>query len=461
MRIPRGRWLWAAALVAAVVTVLVLGSRQTGALEQRIARYRAAGQPTTSAELDAFYTAVPPAENAAPPLLEAIGTWRSIADTNLPGSTTAYPRRGAPWPDPMLAALRAELAANASALAGIHTALARPKNRYLVDLKRGVNFTAPHLNQIKPVVQKLASEARFAAETSDPARATTALLASLRAARTLEEEPLLISYLVRIAGNAIAMGASEDVLSRIGIDEGQLDGLQQAFALAESPGHLSRAFIGERCLMWSAIKTPGALLGASPGASANNQRALEKVVLAAAAQLYEVSGLKRRDMGFYFDRIDELIEAGERPREEMPARNEHFDAELARLARPRLGISLRPISRMTLPAFSHVLGKEMRSVATLRCARTAMAIERWRVAHADTLPASLDALVPRYLTAVPIDPMDGKPVKFRPLAKGYVVYSIGEDGHDDGGLEFGQRPKDKSGNAVPPGRFDYTFTVGR
>ena len=137
MRPPRGRWWSAAALVAAAGAVLVWCGRQPGVLEQRIARHRAAGQPTTWAELDAFYTAVPPAENAAPPLLEAIGTWRSITGTNLPGSATAYPRRGAPWPDPLLAAVREELAANAGALAGMHAALARPKSRYPVDLKGG------------------------------------------------------------------------------------------------------------------------------------------------------------------------------------------------------------------------------------------------------------------------------------------------------------------------------------
>jgi hypothetical protein len=48
-------------------------------------------------------------------------------------------------------------------------------------------------------------------------------------------------------------------------------------------------------------------------------------------------------------------------------------------------------------------------------------------------PSSLDALVPEYLTNVPLDPFDGKPLRFRKLPDGIVIYSIGLDKQDDGG----------------------------
>lgn len=51
--------------------------------------------------------------------------------------------------------------------------------------------------------------------------------------------------------------------------------------------------------------------------------------------------------------------------------------------------------------------------------------------------------------------MDGHPLKFRKLPVGYVVYSIGGDGTDDGGVSFANRPKNNQGG------WDYTFTVGR
>lgn len=47
-------------------------------------------------------------------------------------------------------------------------------------------------------------------------------------------------------------------------------------------------------------------------------------------------------------------------------------------------------------------------------------------------PTTLDALVPKYLDAVPVDPFDGKSLKYSSEKK--IVYSVGEDKKDDGGI---------------------------
>jgi hypothetical protein len=70
--------------------------------------------------------------------------------------------------------------------------------------------------------------------------------------------------------------------------------------------------------------------------------------------------------------------------------------------------------------------------AALRCAIVAIAAERYRLAHG-TWPTSLDALVPSSLPALPKDPYDGKPLRWRRLADGVVIYAVGPDGQDDGG----------------------------
>jgi len=67
--------------------------------------------------------------------------------------------------------------------------------------------------------------------------------------------------------------------------------------------------------------------------------------------------------------------------------------------------------------------------------RTAVAVERYRRAHGGEIPASLASLVPDYLPALPRDPMDNQPLRFKKLPRGYVVYSIGADGVDNGGIE--------------------------
>jgi len=64
-------------------------------------------------------------------------------------------------------------------------------------------------------------------------------------------------------------------------------------------------------------------------------------------------------------------------------------------------------------------------------------------------PESLDELVPAYIDAVPLDPFDEKPLRYKVEADRIVVYSIGENEVDDGGdLE---RPEEGSKRAPDVG----------
>jgi hypothetical protein len=72
----------------------------------------------------------------------------------------------------------------------------------------------------------------------------------------------------------------------------------------------------------------------------------------------------------------------------------------------------------------------------------AIGIQRYRL-RTGKLPENLSALVPEYLPAVPRDFMDGKDLKYRllPGGKEFVLYSVGEDGKDDGGDPTQQKEK--------------------
>jgi hypothetical protein len=48
-------------------------------------------------------------------------------------------------------------------------------------------------------------------------------------------------------------------------------------------------------------------------------------------------------------------------------------------------------------------------------------------------PAKLDELAPKYLAAVPDDLFAGKPLVYRPTENGYLLYSVGINGKDEGG----------------------------
>jgi hypothetical protein len=77
--------------------------------------------------------------------------------------------------------------------------------------------------------------------------------------------------------------------------------------------------------------------------------------------------------------------------------------------------------------------KPLRAEIQRRMLVTVLALERHRLRHGK-LPDSLQALVPEFLSAVPLDGMDGKPLRYRLKPDGtFVLYSVGENGIDDGG----------------------------
>jgi hypothetical protein len=70
--------------------------------------------------------------------------------------------------------------------------------------------------------------------------------------------------------------------------------------------------------------------------------------------------------------------------------------------------------------------------AYFRAAVVALAAEHFRQVRG-RWPTNLDELVPEFLTAVPRDPQDLRPLRLARLADGIAIYSIGPDGKDDGG----------------------------
>lgn len=50
-------------------------------------------------------------------------------------------------------------------------------------------------------------------------------------------------------------------------------------------------------------------------------------------------------------------------------------------------------------------------------------------------PQRLDELVPQYLDEVPLDPFDLKPLRYKKRQGKWIIYSIGPDCKDDGGVK--------------------------
>jgi hypothetical protein len=61
-----------------------------------------------------------------------------------------------------------------------------------------------------------------------------------------------------------------------------------------------------------------------------------------------------------------------------------------------------------------------------------IALERYRLRH-KKFPARLDELVPDLIGELPVDYMDGKPLRYRLDGSQFVLWSVGPNGKDDGG----------------------------
>jgi hypothetical protein len=90
-------------------------------------------------------------------------------------------------------------------------------------------------------------------------------------------------------------------------------------------------------------------------------------------------------------------------------------------------------SPTTLHAFGTTLPKAIRPETVREMTLAAIALKRYQLRHG-RLPENLAALVPEFLHEVPRDWFNGGVLHYRPQAEGmFLLYSVGEDGKDDGG----------------------------
>ena len=100
-------------------------------------------------------------------------------------------------------------------------------------------------------------------------------------------------------------------------------------------------------------------------------------------------------------------------------------------------------SQLFMPAFSKLNGAGWRSEARRNVAGVLLAATRYRLATG-SLPESLEALVPEYLPYAPVDvfAQDNALLKLVSTDSEWTVYSIGDNGRDDGGPRPESEPID-------------------
>jgi hypothetical protein len=431
----RSRWRRPGWIIPVGVVVLlvvgIVGARVAGrsGLKRELAAARAKGLPTNPKELEAWYAAVPAAENAALKVVEAQGL---LVDG--PKEVEEFDWRAQPEDQPLealfIVRLDEHLRKNEPALKLLHEAAGLKRSRYPTDLSKAPDLSFTHLLGVKRATQLLRWEAVSRAERGDSAGAAKALRTGFAVAGTLAEEPLLISELVRIACVSILLPGMERVVSVAQLSEAEWEALAEITRKAEESCQraLFRAFAGERAFAntgrkytfeeYQQMTVMGVLVGGGGNGWISDAPEFVRKFL---YEMRNLLGISERDTSFYMRGLGRLIEASEQ--KDFCNATELVEADLTREMARRPYVYL--FSGMSLRSMFGTPKKEIMLLARLRCARVALEMERVRV-RTGSLP-KVEELVPGVLAELPRDPLDGKALEVRKLENGYEVVAVGTD----------------------------------
>ena len=352
-----------------------------------------------------------------------------------------------------------EMEADRPMLDFLQQALTKPKLDFHLDYKQGATLLLPHLAPLKRSSQKLEADAICLLHDGNPGAALTNILTMLALEQKSVSDPLLISHLVRLAITAIAVAPTWEVLQTTNITGAQLADLQTGWEKLDFLGDATNVFVMERAWSINQLqklrgsdaeykKLRGAYASLMGGGSSAGGWDWEALTEDARNALGETMW---RSSWSYDDEL-ETIKANtailKTLRTLQTNRSEQYktnlDALLAELAALKKTNSFRAFCRSLeitdgLSEMSEELSlgnavrKTVRAEAARRIVVTAIALKRFQLQHGNW-PETIAELAPAFLSAIPVDPFDGQPLRYHPNGDGtFLLYSVGADGVDDGG----------------------------
>ncbi len=286
-----------------------------------------------------------------------------------------------------------------------------------------------HAQNCREVAGYWEYDAMLRAEEEDLAGALQACRAALNTGRSLGEEPSPITQLVHLACQGVALATLERVLAQGEAPAAELEALA---ALLEREAHepllLYQARAGraggERVheALAAGILTPAALaMLRVPGAPTGWWQKLRE----------QVPLIQARSRAEHLRQTTRVVAAARLPVEQQLDAMAAIEAEA--------GQSLLLFGPK--PGLTDVTKCYVRGQARLQTARLGVAAERYRLRHGRWPELAADLVQEGLLDAIPGDPYDGQPLRWRLLPDGAVAYSVGPDRTDNGGtLDRGATP---------------------
>jgi hypothetical protein len=402
-------------------------------LTQQFQWLESRGYPVTLTQLNDWYVLPEGADNAADLYLEAFACvveWSREDMKLLPVlGSGVLPEPNEP-PDKEICALMQDyLTDNAESLEWLAQAARLEHARYPIDFREGLTPAMPWLRDIRRCVRLYGVQIMLAIETGDTSAFMESFSGASGLARSLSQMPAQIGQQVRIACTALLCGSLEHGLSCLTFTDEQLIHL---YGLLESPKDVTlliRGAAGELCLLADFIRFSESFVEDYMGRDSRIPGLMIKP--------YRVLGLAQRDVSDYLSLAQDMFSD---PTPNTGAFLESTRAmEQHRKTIPRTHWLVHRLS----PAWERNNQLYMRFNVGLDSAQMALAVLRYRLQH-QRLPDSLTELVPEFVDAVPIDPFAGQALQYRRQAKGFVIYSVGVDGQNNGGIERDKKDRDRN-----------------
>jgi hypothetical protein len=399
-------------------------------LAKQIASLESQGYPVTLEQLNDWYRLPDGADNAADDYLEAFRShveWNAAAAKPLPiVGSGRLPEPNVPLDPNILALAQDYLKDNAEALQWLDQGAQKEHARYPVDYRIESLAQKPWLMNIRKCQRLYSLQMLVAIDQDDPEGFVRSASHGIALAGSLKQEPTLIGQLVRIACEALTRSFIARGFNRLEFTDDQLIQLANRLELTRDLNYLLRANAGEACLVLANRPDPIGLSRPDP----MGQSGWSGFVMTP----YRLLGLMDRDLCEYLEllqirlnpessTVQALFEAGQ-------------IAESRYQAIPKSHFMLRNL----LPAMERTTQLYGRYYAGFVTTRTAIVVLRYRLKY-QNLPENLALLVPEFMSVVPGDPLDGEPIRYIKQANGFIVYSVGEDGQDNGGRD--RDPKDR------------------
>jgi hypothetical protein len=265
-------------------------------------------------------------------------------------------------------------------------------------------------------------------------------------ARMEREEYTLVAQMVRVGVAGLGLSVTWEAMQAPGWSEQQLARLQQAWEQLDLVDAVEKGVTGDRAsgaevfamLRHANSLSAGGFLRATMNspASSSGRTFEEGLIDFILVPAYKLTSIDEDELFFLTTQQQSL--AGlrflktHRPWAETKQELAEAYARLNKLT-GLLGRFRYMISSIGIPNCGRASERAVQVEIERQLTLAAIGLRRFELRHGK-LPPSLEALLPEFLAALPYDYMSAKPLGFRLKSEGsYVLYSVGDDGKDDGG----------------------------